>query len=138
MTRGTEMKQEIVKNEYYEIYVDEEINRAYWVLKGKWNKMTDIPNYMQDSREALRYMKPGFSVLTDIRTFEVPPQGVLERITESAKIVEDAGMGRQAHIINKKDIEAMRASRDVMKEADMDLKMMQFGSYEEAIEWLNR
>ena len=132
------MKREIAKNEYYEAYVDEEINRMYWVMKGKWNKMTEIPNYVEHNREVARHLKPGFTAVIDIRTFVVPEPNVLEVITESAKMMENAGMGRQAQIINRKDMEAIRAGRDVMKEVDMDLKMMQFGSYEEAIEWLNR
>jgi hypothetical protein len=132
------MKKEITKSEYFEMYVDPEINRVYWVMKGKWNKMTDVPDFVQHHREGLRYLKPGFTALTDIRTFEIPAPQVLEVIIEMAKMMEDAGMGRQAQIINKKDLEIVRASRSAMKEADMDLKMMQFGSSEEAIEWLNR
>jgi len=132
------VKREIAKNDYYEAYVDEEINRMYWVMKGKWNKMTDIPDYVQHNREVVRHLKPGFTALIDISTFEIPPPNVIEVITESAQMMEQAGMGRQAQIINKKDMEIVRASRDVMKEADMDLKMMQFGSYDEAIEWLDR
>ena len=132
------MKREITKSEFFEMYVDNEINRVYWVMKGKWNKMTDVPDFVQHHKEGLRYLKPGFTALTDIRTFEVPAPPVIEVIVEMAKLMENAGMGRQAQIINKKDMEIIRASRSAMKEADMDLKMMQFGSYEEAVEWLDR
>ena len=118
--------------------MDEEINRVYWVMKGKWNKMTDIPNFVQHHREGARLLKPGFTALSDISTFELPAPKVLEVIIEMTKMMENAGMGRQAQIVNKKDLEGIRASRYVMKEVDMDLKMMQFGSFEEAIEWLNR
>jgi len=132
------MKREIAKNEYYEAYVDQEINRMYWVMKGKWEKMTDIPDYVRHNREVADLLKPGFTAVIDIRTFEIPAPNVLQVITESVQMMEKAGMGRQAQVINKKDMEIIRKSRDVMKEADMDLKMMQFGSSEEAIEWLNR
>ena len=132
------MKKEIAKNQYYEAYVDEELNRAYWVFKGKCNSLKDVPNLKRDHTEVLRHLKPGFAVLSDLRTFEIPGPEVIEVMTESVKISESAGMGRQAHVLNKKDMKAIRASRNAMKEADMDLKMMQFGSYEEAIEWLNR
>jgi hypothetical protein len=132
------MKKEIAKNEYYEMYVDEDINRIYWVLKGKWTRMADLPYYVQHHKEAARILKPGFTAVADIRTFEIPSPAVLEVITEMTKFMENAGMGRQAQIVNKKDMEAIRASRGVMKEADMDLKMMQFGSYEDAVEWLDR
>lgn len=76
--------------------------------------------------------------MTDTRNFNVPDPEVLELITEMVTMMEKAGMGRQAVIINKKDMEIIRASRGVVKEADTDLKMMQFGSYEEAIKWLNQ
>lgn len=132
------MKKEIAKNEYYEVFVDEEINRVYWVFKGKWEKVMDVPNFMRDNTESLRYLKPGFTVLSDVRMFEMPSPEILEIMTEAAKISESAGMGRQAHVINKKDLKAVRASRNAMKEADLDLKMMQFGDYEEATAWLNK
>jgi len=132
------MKKEIAKNEYYEAYVDEEINRTYWVFKGKWNKVTEIPNYLDHVKESVRNLKPGFTDVVDLRTFEIPSLEVIELLDESQKLTENAGVGRQAQIINKKDLEIVRASRNVVKESDMDLKMMQFGSSEEAIEWLNR
>jgi len=57
--------------------------------------------------------------------------------TEMTKEVEEAGMSRQAQIINKEFLQGIRASREVIKESGMDLKMMQFGNYEEAIKWLD-
>lgn len=131
------MKKEIAKNKYYEAYVDEELNRAYWVFKGKCDNVMQIPNLKQDHKEVLSHLKPGFTVLSDLRTFEVPAPEVTEVMAESAKISENAGIKRQAHVINKKDMEAIRASRGAMKTADMDLKMMQFDSYEEAEKWLD-
>jgi len=132
------MEKEITKNEYFEMYVDVEINRVYWVMKGQWKKMTDIPDFLEHHREGARLLRPGFTALTDMRTFGVPAPQIVEVVTKAAKIMENAGMGRQAQVINKKDMEIIRASRGVMKEIDMDLKMMQFGSYEEAVEWLDR
>jgi len=132
------MKKEIARNEFYEVYVDEEINRTYAVMKGKWNKVTDIPDFLEHTRESVRNLKPGFSDLVDIRTFEVPSPEVLDLIMESIKITESAGIGRQAQIINKQDIEIVRTSRDAAKETDMDVKMMQFDNYKDAIEWLDR
>jgi hypothetical protein len=69
---------------------------------------------------------------------ELPSQEVLDLMVEVSKDSEEAGQGRQAQVINKKDMGIIRGSRDVLKKSDMDLKMMQFGSYNEAIEWLDR
>lgn len=132
------MKKEIAKNEYYEAYVDDEINRMYWVMKGKWKKLADIPDYRKHNMETLSHLRPGFTALIDIRDMEIPGDEVLGLITEMTREVENAGMKRQAQIINKDFLEGIRKSRDVIKESGMDLKMMQFGSSEEAIEWLNR
>jgi len=132
------VKREIAKNKYYESYVDEEINRMYWVMKGRWNKLSDIPDYRKHNMETLSHLKSGFTALIDIRDMEIPGDEVLGLITEMTKEVENAGMRRQAQIVNKDFLEGIRTSRDVIKESGMDLKMMQFGSSEEAIEWLNR
>jgi len=132
------MKKEIVKNEYYEMYVDEEINRAYWVMRGLWEKLSYIPDYRRHTKEAMSLLRPGFTSVIDLREFKTPPPEVLDLLMEVAKETEDASQGRQAQIINREDMEIIRTSRNVMKEADMDTRMMQFDNYEEAIEWLDR
>ena len=132
------MKKEIANTEYYEIHVDEEINRAYKVMRGHWKKLSDVLDYKKHNLEALGYLEPGFSTLLDLRDMEVPSDEVLDLMVGVSRDSEEAGQGRQAQIINKKDMGIVRKGRDVIKESDMDLKMMQFGSYEEAVEWLDR
>jgi len=132
------VKREIAKNEYYEAYVDEEINRMYWTMRGHWKKLSDIPDFRKHNMETIGYLKPGFTAVIDMRDMEIPDAEVLGLMLEVTRDSEEAGKGRQAHIINKKDMDAVRASRAVMKEADLDVKMMQFDNYKEAIEWLNR
>jgi hypothetical protein len=132
------MKKTIVKNEYYEMSVDVKINRAYWVMRGLWKKISDIPDYRRHTREAMSLLKPGFTSVIDLSEFKTPSPEVLDLLMEVAKETEDSSQGRQAQIINKEDMEIVRTSRSVMKEADMDTRMMQFDSYEEAIEWLDR
>jgi len=132
------MKKEIAKNEFYEIHVDKEINRVYKVMRGHWKKLSDVLDYKRHNLEALGYLKPGFSTLLDLRDMEVPSDEVLDLMVGVSRDSEEAGQGRQAQIINKKDMGIVRKGRDVIKESDMDLKMMQFGSYEEAVEWLDR
>jgi len=131
------MKREIAKNEYYEIYVDEEINRVHWLLRGRWDKPSDLPDYVRHNREALGLLRPGFTAVVDLRDMGIPGVEMLALITEMSKEAEEAGQGRQAQIVNREFLEGTRASRDVIKESGMDLKMMQFGNYEEAIEWLD-
>ena len=138
MQSEADMKREIAKNEYYEAYVDEEVNRMYWVMRGHWKKLSDVPDFRKHNRETIGCLKPGFTAVIDMREMEIPGAEVLDLMLQVTRDSEEAGKGRQAHIINKEDMEAVRASRGVMKEADMDLKMMQFGTFEEAIEWLNR
>ena len=132
------MKKEIAKNEFYEIHVDQGINRVYKVMRGHWKKLSDVLDYKRHNLEALGYLKPGFSTLLDLRDMEVPSDEVLDLMVGVSRDSEEAGQGRQAQIINKKDMGIVRKGRDVIKESDMDLKMMQFGSYEEAVEWLDR
>ena len=132
------MKKEIAKNEYYEVYVDEDINRAYWVMRGDWKKLSDVPDHERHNEEVLILLKPGFTVLLDLREMGIPSLEVLEYVTALTQKAENAGLGRQAHILDRKSIEAIRTSRDVIKEAGVDRKMMQFATFEEAIEWLNR
>ena len=132
------MKKEIAKTEFYEIHVDQEINRVYKVMRGHWKKLSEVFDYKKDNLESLKHLTPGFTTLLDISEMQLPSDEVLNLMVEVSKDSEEAGQGRQAQVINKKDMGIIRGSRDVLKKSDMDLKMMQFGSYDEAIEWLDR
>ena len=66
------MKKEIANNKYYEAYVDEALNRSYWVFKGKCDSIANIPNLKRDHKTVMSHLKPGFTVLNDLKTFEVP------------------------------------------------------------------
>ena len=132
------MKKEIAKNEFYEIHVDEVINRVYKVLRGHWKKFADVFDYKRHNLEAMSHLKPGFTALLDIREMQLPSDEVLDLMVGVSKDSEEAGQGRQAQVINKKDMGIVRKGRTVIKESDMDLKMMQFGTIEEAVEWLDR
>jgi hypothetical protein len=132
------MKKEIAKNEYYEIHVDQGINRVYKVMRGHWKKLADVYDYKRHNLEAMSYLEPGFTTLLDIREMQLPSDEVLDLMVGVSKDSEEAGQGRQAQVINKKDLGIVRKGRNVIKESDMDLKMMQFGTIEEAVEWLDR
>ena len=132
------MKKEIANTEYYEIHVDEAINRVYKVMRGHWKQLSDVLDYKKHNLESLRYLKPGFTTVLDLREMELPSQKILDFMVEVSKDSEQAGQGRQAQIINMQDKGITRKGRDVIKDSDMDLKMMQFGSLEEAVKWLDR
>jgi hypothetical protein len=132
------MKKEIAGNNYYSISVDEEINRMYITMKGEWNKPSKVPNFIQDHEELIRHLKPGFTSLVDIKDMEPPSQDMLTILTKAVEMIEKAGMKRQAQIVGKASLEMIRKSRGALKESGADEKMIQFGSYEEAIEWLDR
>lgn len=131
------MKKEIASNSYYSIHVDEEINRMYITMKGKWEKPSQVPNFIQDHDVLLRHLKPEFTSLVDIHNMEPPSQDMLKILTKAVEMIEKAGMKKQAQIIDKASMELVRASRGALKESGADEKMIQFADPGEAEKWLD-
>ena len=127
------MKQEIAKNEYYEIYVDTEKNRYYYTLFGYWSSVDLIPDNLEDLKNAISRLKPGFDCLADLRTMKPPPEEVASHHMKAQKLVKDKGLSRIAEVYDQKIVKFM-ADR-YSRESKANTKT--FSSLSEAEEWLD-
>ncbi|MHA2271196.1 MAG: hypothetical protein ACXACI_04990 [Candidatus Hodarchaeales archaeon] len=63
-------------NEYYSLQTNEAKNRIYFTLAGLTPSVDAIPNFEADWRDAVGDVKPGFTILGDLREMMPHPPDV--------------------------------------------------------------
>jgi len=127
------MKQEIVKNQYYELIVDTEKNRLYYNLFGFWRSVDVVPDNYDDTKTAMSKLKPGFDVLGDLRTAKPPPEPVAELHIRTQKLAIDMGLSRTAEVYDEESVKYM--AERYSRESKMDTQV--FSNISEAEAWLD-
>jgi hypothetical protein len=127
------MKQEIAKNQYYELFVDTEKNRMYYNLFGFWRSVDLVPNNYEDMETATTKLKPGFDVLADLRMMKPPPEPVAELHISTQKLVMERGLSRTAEVYDEETVKFM--GERYSRESKMDTQV--FSSMSQAEIWLD-
>lgn len=127
------MKQEIARNQYYEIYVDPEKNRYYYNLFGFWQSVDLVPDNLRDLETAISKLKPGFDCIADLRTMKPPPEEVANHHMKAQKFVTDKGLSRIAEVYDQKVVKFM--AERYARESKANTKT--FASVSEAEAWLD-
>ena len=135
------MKETIMENDYYTLSIDEDKNRAYVILRGVWNDVSIAQDYLKYSKETVDRLTRGFTVLVDMRKVTMPAEEKLQQIlpyfVEATKFNEEAGIRKQAQIVEGDTKDVRTTARKVMKDSDFDEKMIQFYDPVEAEKWLD-
>jgi hypothetical protein len=129
------MRKELVKNEYYETFVDTEKNRLYSIYRGFWRSKSDFPNYIENTKRAMSFLTPGFTSLVDLREMKIPPPEIAELMVEAQKISAEAGFSRGARIVDGAIVKI--ATGRVSRESEAEEKVRTFDNWEEAEAWLD-
>ena len=127
------MKQEIAKNQYYEVFADPEKNRLYYNIFGFWRSVDLVPNNYEDLRIATTKLKPGFDILADLRTMKPPPETVAELHISTQKLVVEKGLSKTAEVYDEETVKFM--GERYSRESKMDTQV--FSSMSEAEAWLD-
>ncbi len=117
-----------VINEFYEIRINSEKNRAYLTLKGFWRKKEDVPNYVSDFVSVVAPLQAGFTIVTDLREFKPPSQEVAPVHAEVQAALMEKGLARVAEVVSKSLVKL--AADKYSKESGMSKVVV--GSIEEA------
>lgn len=128
------MKKEIAKNERYEMYVDKTKNRTYFIFRGFWQTLDDVPNLLEDHIHAMSEVRSGFTSITDASEMKTPVPEVTQLLIEMKNISNKKGQGRVARIVDTAITKIV--SQRIDRESEMDLPTQNFGTYEEAEAWL--
>ena len=130
------MKEQYVKNEYYDIYIDRQKNRSYITLRGYWKNIDLVPDLEKDFLSVPGKLQPGYTSLIDLREFKTPGPDVMSTFiaieNENAKVNERS---KAARIVTQ-PLEKLAADR-IGKDSGIKDKTAFFNSLEAAEVWLD-
>lgn len=98
-TAPEESKIVVARNLCYEVVYDNRKNWIYLTVKGFWKNREAVPHFLDDVQKALRLVKPGFHLLTDMRTMLTHPQRLSSLHIEALKLIKATGMAKAAVVV---------------------------------------
>lgn len=124
------------KKNYYLIKADEKKNRYYLSVFGSWKSPDEVPKYLDETREAVKNLKKGFTCLCRIDD-DKPPKLSLTRVHRQVQLIlMDAGVSRTAVYLPKGKVLQKMTLNVVSKFTGMDVKV--FEIKEDAEKWLDQ
>ncbi|WP_181307135.1 hypothetical protein [Rufibacter sp. XAAS-G3-1] len=123
----------IAQTPFYLLRVDRERNRILLNLSGSWNSPEEVPFYLLHLKEALAFVKPGFSVLTDSRVLEDYAPAVRQLHIDAQKMTVEAGISQVAEVHELKN-SVNQVIIAIAEESRIPLNI--FDSLEDADAWL--
>lgn len=88
----------IGKNSFYTLSVDSDLNRIFFKIKGSWATAEEVPAYVSDWEKALRYVRPGFTILTDTMHMLRHSAAIEQLHHQVQRLAMDAGLYLAAEI----------------------------------------
>ncbi|MBN1573178.1 MAG: hypothetical protein JW984_08295 [Deltaproteobacteria bacterium] len=127
------MKEEIVKNSYYELHVDIRKNRLYYTIKGYWQSASEAPKNYDDFEKAVEKLTKGFDAVADLREMKPPPEDVANLHIRTQKLAMAKGLSRTADIVDSSLVNI------VIKRYDRESNRFKqaFATIEEGEKWLD-
>lgn len=110
----------IASNKNYDLRIDQNKNRAYLTINGFWRNIEEVPNYLDDWKKTLLYLKKGFTLLTDASNMKSHPADVKELHLEAQKLITKAGVAQVAEVLD--DIFAIAQLNVVSQKSTMPRK----------------
>lgn len=125
---------QIAENDFYELRVDSDKNRLYAKATGFWKSPTQVPEYLADLKAALGEIRPGFTVLSDLRMMKPPTTEISHLHREAQRLIVDGGMSRTAEVIGKAILIEMQIKKFTQSST---MTKAEFDTPEEAEAWLD-
>lgn len=125
---------QIADNEFYKLGVDVDKNRFYAGVKGFWKSPGQVPEYLNDLKAALGKLKPGFTVLTDLREMKPPTTEVGHLHMQAHQLIVESGVSKTAEVIGSAILIEMQIKKFTQGSS---LSKAEFDTIEEAEAWLD-
>jgi hypothetical protein len=122
----------VASNNHYVIAVDEAKNRVYFTMKGRWVDTQEVPRWIDDCREAFRYVRPGFTELIDWT--EVSSILLTDYIAGAQKLAMEGGLRRAARVYSSESF--LKVQMDSLSEKTQ-FPVRSFSDQAEAEKWLD-
>lgn len=128
--------EEIVKNKYYEVSVDQGKNRVFFSLIGFWENANVVPDLYDDCMKAVDKVKPGYTILANLKDFKTPPPEVIKLTAKVQESLVKRGASKSAEVL---DSMLVKYNMDKSSEASglTTIQLKQFDNVAAAVAWLD-
>ena len=123
----------VAKTDKYELNRDEVKNRAFLTFFGFWENSNAVPNFYDDCMKLLNSMKPGFTLIANLKNLKTPPRDVVELFTRVQKAIVERGVSKSAEVV---DSALVKVNVDESSDAS-SIKKKQFENIADALAWLD-
>jgi tRNA U34 5-methylaminomethyl-2-thiouridine-forming methyltransferase MnmC len=127
-------KTKLVYNDYYEIDIDQQKNRAYLTLQGFWQDRTSIETYLQDIQSALEKLQDSFTLMVDLTHYDGTSSGMHSIHVEAQKLAMLKHLSKIAEIFSENPMVKMFSE---MYSKESGINAMAFKNKEHAERWLD-
>lgn len=121
----------VASNNFYSIKVDKNKNIIYFSIIGSWGKRSDVENYLEDWNKAIKLVKPGFKILSDLT--KMGPTLLTDLHLEAQKMLIEKGLDKVAEVYDGQVFAKMQI--DKVSETS-GMKKAVFDDMKKAEEWL--
>ncbi len=122
----------VASNEFYSIKVDKNKNRVYFSIIGSWGKRSDVEDYLLDWNKALKFLKPGFNILSDLT--KMGPTLLTDLHLEAQELLIKEGLEKVAEVYEGQVFAKMQI--DKVSETS-GMKKTVFDDMKKAEDWLD-
>jgi len=127
--------EEIAKNNFYELSVNNSKNRVHFKIKGTWTSVADVPNFMDDWRKTVSNLKQGFTIEGDLTEMQPFPSDCEKLNTEAQVYVMQNGCRRVAQIASNSLI--VMQINNLSDDSGMMSILKAFDNFPDAEKWLD-
>ena len=128
------MLTDVVRNQYYDIAFNPVKNRMYLRIKGFWKDAESVRSYVPDLQKGVDKMKPGFTLMVDLRGMKTPPLEVNEIHKQAQLALVKGGLLKTAEVLSESDLVLQKVLDRISQDSMMPLK--QFTDPKQAEAWL--
>lgn len=123
-----------IKNNYYEINLDNEKNQIYFKVKGFWPSLDAVPNFEEDWMKIGRSAKKGFTIIADLLDMEPFPNDVDDLNTQVQGKLMGMGVRKVAQVAS---VEVAGAVNQMAKKGGIRHILRAFYDVPTAKKWLD-
>jgi hypothetical protein len=124
----------IAQTAHYTLMIESSKNRVYWSPKGFWDKTVNAAELLDNWRNALKLVSPGFTILADATQVKTLLPEWAEIFKQIQELMVKSGLSASAEILSQDTITKMQADR-VSKQSGM--RKQNFASQADAEKWLD-
>jgi hypothetical protein len=130
------MLKKIATNSFYKITVDTEQNLLLMEMCGYWGSRANVPEFLNDCKNAAIYLQPRFNILVDLTQTTAISEDAIALHQEAQRFFKAAGLGKVAEIHRQDDPIVQYQTSGMTRTTGLAKQVQRFTERTVAMTWL--